>query len=1574
MKKKVLIGSICALSLGICTFAGCTTITQGDESKLPEYSGQHGEQEQGSLLPENDVITLDGVLDESVYEGQEWLDVTAPGTLREDSVGCRGVGVKATTVYGQEGVYLAFDVSNSFVYVDLDHVRKGWKDSGLSVYLQDALGLKYEICLAADGYIFMQTGHPLVGMACVGTIKGEVNTADATGYVLETYLPWEALGYDEAQAALQMDIAVVVSTDTQGERNGWESLGGSLKSGWSWNNPSTYWTWGAGGFESTPLELSIEDYDETAGSVAFAKDSYQAGDDVVINVSANQGYAVQSVIVNGTQMRDSVADGKLTLSKYGGNRKISVTAQFLKLGETETFTVSGRLTAVAGASAPWAVPADTSVTFAGEALYGAKTGADGAYSIELPAGKYTVTAEGYLSQEIEISESCTKDLQLRFDLLSDAGSAFKVSEDESSAQMTNSGWSRFDFNKLAEQFTLSFTIRAVNGVYASGNNAGIIVDEGGESRWVLQCLNWNNELYGKLTERRDGVESGPDVDYVEYKMIANGYATLDDLNANGQKIMLVRDGDVFTYYLYSSVKQTYVKIHTFEPEVLRAVQLTSWSENLVMENISYAPNFDEISVRIGEVSKEGEGTVALADSYKIGEDVVLNIKPEEGYQIASVSVNGAPVIAENGTVRLENCGFTTLDVEVRFTLIPAKKYDVSGTFKATAGVSGEWNIPAGVKVTFVSADGQYDTTIGEMGAYALELPAGEYTVTAEGYSSASLIVGEAALTKDFTVSYALLQQTAGWTEDAASGTISSTAAKTYALLNINSEKFVLKFTMSGAGGAEFPDRNGPGIFVHDGNTQRQWQVLRWGQFVVKRADINTEILQLTKDGIHGTVDEYKNGVDCMLVRDGNIFTLFIWSFRNNGWVEAESFSPAQYNGVSFRVWDLGVEFTKVSYTPDLAQAEITLGEVSKEGNGSVALGGNYLLGDDVEINVTPETGYQIASLIVNGKQATVEDGKAVLPSCGWTTIDIEVRFTLIPAEKYAVSGTFKATAGASGEWNIPAGVKVSFVSADGQYDTTIGETGAYALELPAGEYTVTAEGYSSASLIVGEAAMTKNFTVRFDLLSDNDDCTISQNEDEARSSVQKSLLAFNTLSEQFVLFYTAKAIDGNYSGNIYMHIKYAGSDGYYQLQNLNWSNNLYAKRNPVNIAGESASEVVLSKLGYLTPAQVNADGWQNLLVRDGNSLYWYSYAAQLGRWVKTHTMSAVNFSLLEICFDNVNICYTDIAYTPYLDGIAIALGEISKEGEGTVALADSYMLGDDVVLNVVPEAGYQVASLKVNGTEVAVEDGKAIIQGCGYMTLDVEVRFTLIPAEKYAVSGTFKATAGASGEWNIPAGVKVSFVGSDGQYETTIGEMGAYALELPAGEYTVTAQGYTSASLSVSGETVKNFTVRYLLIQETAGWVADETHSAVYSEQASSNINLNVSSEQFVLKFTISGTDGTEFPDRKGAGVFIAADVQTQWQILRWGKFVVKNGGTEIFQITQDNVHGTVDDYKNGVDCMLVYDGTVFTFYVWSVTGNDWVEAASYTASEFTNVGFRTWELGLAFTDISYTPYLPEEN
>ncbi len=218
-------------------------------------------------VPTGDAVTLDGSLSESLYSSQVWYSKTASGKT-----------IRATVVYGAEGFYSVVEVKNIKVYVDKSHcIHERWTSSNSGVQLffgfpdGDTRAIEVNINADAymDSYLYYHTYNETLDSAGVLTRKdsfqrqlfhavsktsilgGSLNTSSATGFVIETYYPWSAFGIDSASApsSLYMDINVIEALDsTSTSNNNWIKLGESYKSGWTWNNCTTFWKWNANGY------------------------------------------------------------------------------------------------------------------------------------------------------------------------------------------------------------------------------------------------------------------------------------------------------------------------------------------------------------------------------------------------------------------------------------------------------------------------------------------------------------------------------------------------------------------------------------------------------------------------------------------------------------------------------------------------------------------------------------------------------------------------------------------------------------------------------------------------------------------------------------------------------------------------------------------------------------------------------------------------------------------------------------------------------------------------------------------------------------------------------------------------------------------------------------------------------------------------------------------------------------------------------------------------------------------------------------------------------------------------------
>lgn len=257
------------------------------------------------------------------------------------------------------------------------------------------------------------------------------------------------------------------------------------------------------------------------------------------------------------------------------------------------------------------------------------------------------------------------------------------------------------------------------------------------------------------------------------------------------------------------------------------------------------------------------------------------------------------------------------------------------------------------------------------------------------------------------------------------------------------------------------------------------------------------------------------------------------------------------------------------------------------------------------------------------------------------------------------------------------------------------------------------------------------------------------------------------------------------------------------------------------------------------------------------------------------------------------------------------------------------MLGDDVVLNVIPETGYLLQSLKVNGTEMSTSvtaDGKLVIAGCGWLNITVEATFAEAPEETYTISGNAQAVAGASQPWTIPDGTELSFVGTATQKATVTD--GKYTVTLGAGVYTVTAEGYDSQTIIVSKEDTVDISLRYDLIGTNDKFTVSEDETTVTPSSQYNGIALNASADKFTLTFKVNLKEGGNTADGLGFKVFTQNSAHSNY-VFQCG---VIDGDAWMLRVTELWTGATISTTDeevaaNGIEVMIVKDGNKLDAY-----------------------------------------------
>ena len=302
-------------------------------------------------------ITIDGVLDEKVYQNNNWL------YLRNDN-GNAVVDIATTSYYGEKGMYFVYDVTESTpIYVNLS--RSSALNSCIEMYLalSDVTSMDsseiFEIDLLPTGDMvfkqrngkgaFMDVATTDDKMAYLGatTKGGEINTEDCNGYCLEFFIPWEYLDFLGMDVESMKTDYVFVNTahitsynyaGTAETDRYWYSFAQQL-GGNGWGNVSLYYRFNEDGVIGTvPVELVEGDHYTISG-----RNTVIPGTKTHVTITPEEGYALNSILVNGEEYIKKVSyndDGSVALDIRGVKEGLSISASAVAVTEGNK-TLSG---------------------------------------------------------------------------------------------------------------------------------------------------------------------------------------------------------------------------------------------------------------------------------------------------------------------------------------------------------------------------------------------------------------------------------------------------------------------------------------------------------------------------------------------------------------------------------------------------------------------------------------------------------------------------------------------------------------------------------------------------------------------------------------------------------------------------------------------------------------------------------------------------------------------------------------------------------------------------------------------------------------------------------------------------------------------------------------------------------------------------------------------------------------------------------------------------------------------------------------------------------------------------------
>ena len=580
-----------------------------------------------------------------------------------------------------------------------------------------------------------------------------------------------------------------------------------------------------------------------------------------------------------------------------------------------------------------------------------------------------------------------------------------------------------------------------------------------------------------------------------------------------------------------------------------------------------------------------------------------------------------------------------------------------------------------------------------------------------------------------------------------------------------------------------------------------------------------------------------------------------------------------------------------------------------------------------------------------------------------TVVKYEVEVTLT-LEGFALDGKTSET--------VADGTVITFTSDKGSFTYTVGETENF--KLSPDTYTVTANGYRTIEVVIPEEGGAIELTLT-KVITIGKGATVLTNN---AWNGQAQLPVPENLSENFLMEFTLKMSDFTQGwnelgtqqryairlteGNVGF-VFWSWNDGtakthiYAFTVNDSVDNLTNAMGQGQDVNGDEAG------LGFITNALISENGLQLRILRAGNTFVLYALNGE--GWVKLGSVSCEAGDKIDMevyagvgAYEWSNVNFTEVTYVSEKEPVsADEPGNIEYYTDGT-----NYWLPD--------------------GTVTTLENT--------VVKYEVEVTLTL---EGFALDGTTTET--------IADGTVITFTSDKSSFTYTVGETENF--KLSPDTYTVTANGYKTASLTVTEGTTEYTLTLYRTIAYASndkvtvddkngtinikGDVADYT-----SNQWSGSAELALSDEvkqstNVTLEFTVKNVTNSQsgWPENEWASQRIAIQMAEGNEGFL---FFLPSTETNIFDMT-DNGIGDGNKHKfdangnwinelmrseNGVNMRIVREGANVTLFVQNAE-EEWIEIGTVTcasADAVTEIVFYGCGVEWEFSSITVTPNVQE--
>ena len=1460
--------ALVALTVLVSLLSGCRSDKKPTESTTPSSTGGYQFENPNQAAAEPDTnIKLDGRLDEKVYQDSQWLYL-------HNNNGKSTVDLAMTSWYGEKGMYFVFDVTeNTPIYVNPE--RTSFLNSGIELYLatSDSESMNsdhvFEIDLQADGNLQVKkrdgygfsnvaTSADKMARLAATTKGGAVNTEDCYGYNLEFFIPWgylESFGISTESVKngfVYVDAAHITSynfagTDYNVDRY-WYSF--ATQRGAGWGEFTKYFRFNADGvMDTVPVTLVAGDHYTISGSRTVIPEMY-----ATVTITPDSGYALKSILVNGKETIQTVSyleDGTvlLTIKGTADGLTVSAVAEAVTEGDKE-LRGSVTLNKVGGDSLKGII-----------ASYKGPGGEkpitldkNGRFNLgKLKQGYYTISVEkpgyGKLSRSVFLNKDMDIALALDYNMfVTEKGSCWDLrAQNDGILYRTGygtiltanaydsfyvEGYFRFDKNLVKQGSTDGYTQQRL----------GFRVDFDNGSTWhpALLCDNGQYIIqYGKVTENAL-------FNWTKVHTLTNAEAE-KYVSASGIKYAILRVGQYVNLFLddklvaiedlgedfrnckarfgfESFVSNTDAKEmrYLFRTENLPQVQTrpiftdnNGWELSESTNGVISLPNGGWANAAFNRNFTDMDLTIRVLDHPNAAGETRSEIRLEfaNGKKIAF------DVLGENGKVYIQCAGWDESYLQAWNNLGALNDREVA-----------QYRTAEGIDFRVVRRGTEFFIFVGNRLAKVVDLSGEIQKNTAMTVRVLHWDDKGTNIRMPFSV-----------TDDLSGSGLPN--LKDFVFTNFNGwdvsgqNKGYITLPSGGWGSAEFVKKfTNLDLTVRvmdhpDGTVDPRNQIhLAFANGKKVTFDVlsqnGTVFLQSFGDSgclmpwwNHGSLTEEEiaqyqtaEGVDFRIVRNGTVFHLLIGDRLVKTLDLSNEIAADTEVTVSIRHWDDNGAALKVPFAVKDTLDPIKL-TVSGADNGTVTVEGTPKLGDDAVLNIIPYEGYMLSELVVNGENmiARLENGKLTIKQCLNAKISVVVVFTEKPVE-YTVTGVVSGVTSGGTKLTIPQGTTVGFVG-NGSFETTVGENGAYQVQLPAGEYVVSVDGYLNVTLTVAEGDQTSNLTLQWRLFAPSEWVDVSKDESTLDFVTGKKDSTLHIDAERFVLQYHATGVaGGNFADGFGLRVRFNGGNRIFQFGYIDGG---YALR--ITDQWSGAYKIPM------TENDLTTKGIDIMVIRDGKQFSAYYRLDAESNWVKagaTIELEPVEFSFY--CW-TTDFELSEITYAADLEPLTVTVDK-TVTGNGTVTVEGTPKLGDDVVLNTVPQEGYVLSAITVNGEDAMsrVTNGKIILQK--YMKTELAVVATF--AERKEVDVSFAVVGHKNGSvLNLPSVTLVNVADAAKTYTVTSNNGRFEYANVAVGTYTVKAEGYldgtvTVTKLGVAADT--KITLEYDLLTYLLGWAKNE--------------------------------------------------------------------------------------------------------------------------------------------------------